>query len=402
MASPPPEPAPEHQPPDLPPPTTEAEAEAAPPMSPEEQLRNSVNENLARVPGSPTLDGCAHEQQGYIMQYGMDMISHGHNPDFTAQVCAHIATLFQPNIDEISAQLTQNVRDFATIPLERCSPEQRTLRQQAYILQYGVDMIRDGNKPEFAAQVCASMAILYQNGIESVLPQEIDIKSTVSSSTDIKMRRVATKQLSDIMAANGANYKIISSYIEDQRTSSWQKGALVMKSFLMAQRQNPDDVNSIFVPKIVEKKIRSAFPGKMSPLQIAEFTKSVAMYKAFTAITLSRLNMPEFINHETLTCSLQRGLGRKGLIESYPGYPNIPIGTPFRLPKNGIADSTSLGPPPPNFTGKGSDVHQMDVAFSRILVLYFMSEEMCKGVKAHEHEITCDLSNVFATIIKHS
>jgi hypothetical protein len=44
-----------------------------------------------------------------------------------------------------------------------------TIEQQALIIQYAVDMICDGNKPEHTAQVCASMAILCQDELRNPL-----------------------------------------------------------------------------------------------------------------------------------------------------------------------------------------------------------------------------------------
>ncbi|MDR3144493.1 MAG: hypothetical protein LBT64_03280 [Puniceicoccales bacterium] len=271
--------------------------------------------------------------------------------------------------------------------------------QQKYILQYGNALVKNGNKPKWAAQVCASMVILYSENMEQCIPKKIDIAGTVSSKKDTAMRKAAQKQISQKMKSHGASYKHILLYIRAQRLSSWHNGTHKMRAFLWKQRQNPDDISNVFISSVVGiEKIKKAFPGQMSSAEVIEFTKSVAMYKAFVAITLSRVNEPNTINHENLTCSLQRGLVRRSLVENYPEYSKIKEGGTVCLKKNGIADSTSLGNPPSAFTGKGTDVHQMNVGFERILVLYFMVPEMCKDVKGNEHEIICDLINISAKI----
>jgi hypothetical protein len=196
-------------------------AESAPPMSQKEQLRTAIDNILAqsRKPGSLSLKKCLNQQaliqhgmdmlnhgsdqahtaqvcanmtilcqgelknllkeytperQNFITQYGMDVVKNGHDLEFVNQVCEYMAFLCQSNINEIT---TEDVIGGATVsPLGQCTPE-----QQAYILQYGIDMIRDGNKPEWATQVCASMAILYQSGIEAYIPAEITIENNQTS-----------------------------------------------------------------------------------------------------------------------------------------------------------------------------------------------------------------------------
>jgi hypothetical protein len=397
-------------------------------MFSEEQLRDSVNENLARVPGSPTLDGCAHEQQGYIMQYGMDMFGHGHNPDFIAQVCAHIATLFQPNVDEISAQLTQSIRDFATISLERCSPEQRSLRQQDFIIQYGMDMIRDGNKPEFAAQVCASMAILYQSGIEAHIPDQITLEdnqtpdaikrsmadptSVVFAPQFIAQRAVATQRLTGVMADNGANYDIMKNYLIQQGYFSWSEASCVMKYFLLQQRVNAtQDENTYHLECagfVTLENLRDQYneyfelPDNLNENLLNQYTKTVAMYKAYTAIALNKI---QFKGKDSThrTCQLQRAMVRKKLIKSCkPAYKDVKEGETFAEMKGGIADSTALGPPVHFFTGPEYDIFEMKIPFFRILAMYIMSPELCcdndlkrkndtKIGAAVAHEVVCDM-----------
>jgi hypothetical protein len=347
-------------------------------------------------------------QQDCIKQYGENMLSNKHPLEFAAQVCASMMALIR-------------ARDLS--PLEQCTPE-----QQDYIMQYGMDMIKDGNKPEWAAQVCASMAILYQNGIEQHIPDRIiieanqspdditqsmaDPNSVVFAQQFIVQRAVATKHLTDVMSANGANYDIMKNYLIQQGYFSWSETSCVMKYFLLQQRVNPtQDENTYHLECagfVTLENLRDQYneyfglPDNLNENLLNQYTKTVAMYKAYTAIALRKTQFDgKDLNQQT--CQLQRAMVRKKLIKSYkPAYEDVKEGETFAEMKGGIADSTALGPPVHFFTKPEYDIFEMKVPFFRILAIYIMSPELCcdddferkndtKIGAAVAHEVVCDM-----------
>ncbi|MDR2779167.1 MAG: hypothetical protein LBB16_02675 [Puniceicoccales bacterium] len=236
----------------------------------------------------------------------------------------------QQNIDVILAQISYS------ISLANC-----ILDQQTYIIQYGMDMIRDGNKPEWAAQVCASMAILYQSGIEQHIPDQItiednqtpeaitrsktDLSSVVFAQQFIAQRAVATKHLAKVMSANGADYTIMSDYLKRQRFSSWSRGCLVLKYFLLQQRTDwVEDARSIYYfegnkrkgQNLDLQKLQKAYDTHFLSADHAKYTKTVAMYTAFTAMALRKTQF-DGKDSAQRTCLLQRAMTRADLIASY-------------------------------------------------------------------------------------
>ncbi|MDR0715363.1 MAG: hypothetical protein LBF25_01070 [Puniceicoccales bacterium] len=63
-------------------------------------------------------------------------------------------------------------------------PDQLSCAQVKYITQYCENMVTNGNKRKFAVEVGKAMVILFNNDIESVLPEEVDINGTVFSEND--------------------------------------------------------------------------------------------------------------------------------------------------------------------------------------------------------------------------
>jgi hypothetical protein len=377
------------------------------------------------------LAGWTPDQQGYILRYGMDMIRGGNEPELAAHVCASITILYTnaqktplerpPNqetynfytfikqyekamitpgrnqtlVTQVCMSMVGLIQREALGPLAGCTPD-----QQGYIIRYGMDMIRDGNEPELAAQVCASMVVLYENGIEVHIPEQITIEDNRSSDAIrrsvkdpnsvvfapqfIAQRAVATKYFIDVMAANGANCEIISSYLKAQRYSSWHQKCLVMKYFLLQQRKRGTDAtdryyfegNKRTTQQISLSTLIARYntyfqsQGSLNDDLLNQYTTTVAMYKAYTAIALRRT---QFLgkNPPQRTCQLQRAMGRAKLIDSYPGsaqqpaYASIQQGGTFSGIKGGIADSAALGSPVYHFAEpeKGNDRHEMPVPF---------------------------------------
>jgi hypothetical protein len=256
-----------------------------------------------------------------------------------------------------------------------------TRPQQTYIKEYARQIIEGGDKPEFALQVCQSMMLLYKEGMESLMPDAIDFRNIVENGNE--MRTQAIGQLTEIMAANGGNYMIMQRYLREQQLDSNSKESQEMRNFLMAQRQNPSEERFLSSPV----------------MQDPEYAKTVAIYKAFTAIALNKANFagrdPQ--NH---TCTVYRGMPRDVLERNYHDYDQVQNGDNFTI-KHSTLESTSIGNPIRMFNEIDSDTHTLEVPFSRVFVAYFMSSEMCGGMGRHEHEFICDLGDIPAKI-KHN
>jgi hypothetical protein len=310
--------------------------EEVPQMFQEKQLRDSVSAILTQAPDSPTLDGCTSEQQGYIMQYG-------------------------------------------------------------------VDIIRDGNKPEWAAKVCASMVILYQNGISEIIPETVSPLKTVTNISDIKKRAEIKASLSDIMSRYGANYTIISQWLESQQGSSWSQASKAIKYHLLQQHTNVDEIDSRFyleqhkfkTPKEAIDDLRSNYELFKKGQQFSDecCTQSIAMYKAFTAIVLAKTKVG-YIDPAQRICKVVRGDRLESMQKAYPTEPwTRPRGHRGELVfsdkiRGGIADSTALGVAATEFSGPDIVTRTFMMPFSRVMAIYFISPELCCDPKEPASKIT--------------
>jgi hypothetical protein len=309
--------------------------------------------------------------------------------------------------------------------------------QQLFAGQYRNSMLEDGYKKEFADAVFNAMAILYESGIEELFPKGImNVSDVVYAPEYIAMRKRVTDKLSQIMKDNGIDYDIINRYLKAQQQNSWSEQSLAMKYFLFTQRKERDDFEKTYfwgerdlsslelqhIKEIIRNiKTEANDKGLILNIKKEKYTKSVAMYKALTAMALNKAQVPGKIDHERNICIVQRGMKREDLIKFYPGYVKINEGEIFTgTMKHGIADSVALGPPASEYTNPNEyDVIEMEVPFSRILVAYFVSPELSfdgppygipynsstrdnKDGKGSEHELICDMSNLPIKIIKMS
>jgi hypothetical protein len=252
-------------------------------------------------------------------------------------------------------------------------------------LQYGVAMINDGNKPEWAAQACASMVILCQSDIEAHIPEKVVLEDTtdpnvihtsatqktgtVFDEANIGMRAKAKEILSKVMLDCGADYSIIELYLKDQRSDSWRPNCRVLKYFLVQQQQDTSNLEDRYFfkgdgispgPDAAKTQFDKHFQPEdasgpeQSQKKMQTYSKTVAMYKAFTAIALMKCNFPGK-NLKSATCTLhqissqsaqlQRGMQKSALITAYQWYGDLKAGETFVGIKGGIAESTALGPP---------------------------------------------------------
>jgi hypothetical protein len=247
------------------------------------------------------------------------------------------------------------------------------------------------------------MAILFANGIEEVLPKEIDPVRTVRN--DRGMRTAVADKLRDVMQENGAKYGRVGAYLSSQPQGSWRDEPCALKYFLLSQREDgPNAYNTYYLRNETQESLERKFSQVAGPVgnpQRAEYERSITMYKAFTAIVLAKVNFAGK-NPKTRTCKLYRQIDHQPLVRAYPGYGDLHEGGTFGGMKQGIADSTSLASPPipwmhgapPETTTQ--DTHEMNIPFSKIHFLYFMSNELCRG--GDVREVVCDMSNVSVKI----
>jgi hypothetical protein len=338
------------------------------------------------------------------------MVGHGHPLEFAAEVYVLMEILCQPNMDNIA---TYSARISDTIPLGQCTSSQRN-----YIIEYGIDMIRDGNKPEFAAQVCAAMAILYQEGIERVLPASIALNGEsleeavkTITFTGMDMRKTAEARLSTIMEQNGADFKIINWWASRfQRFGPWEGIACAVRYVLANQLTNEAGTRHyLFEDECIRCKYDySVLVRNWKP----KLLPSIAFYKAFTGIALHKIEIPWKVGN---TITVQRGFFIKGMQEKYPPAEQWETlgGEIAGLPGKTI-DSTSLGTPAHQFSSPPSRVvlELKKVPISRVFSVYFMSSSFClddmefdtKEEKLNnqyvdEHEIVCDVSGIKGKVV---
>ncbi len=303
-----------------------------------------------------------------------------------------------------------------SVTFDACTPE-----QQVYILQYMQSMIADGNKPEFAGQIGASMVILYNSEIEQYMPKlvkRLDAINTITNSDHISKRKQCKRCLTEIMKKHGADYDIAGTWLSAQQGNSWSNSSKAIKYFLLKQRSNPDEIPTRYYIQQeyyngVKNAIRNferSYNCLKNPSVLGKryddscYGKSISFYKAFTAIALKKSSIP-YVSSENHICVVKRGDKLEEMEKHYPsetwkrtkltnGDINI---SPNVL--GGIADSTSLGVAASAFSGPGFVSRIFEVPFSRIHAVYFVSSELCcdessslKNNYAKELEVICDFS----------
>ncbi|MDR1435110.1 MAG: hypothetical protein LBI77_01760 [Puniceicoccales bacterium] len=335
---------------------------------------------------------CTDQQQEYIRNYAEQMIEGDDKPEFALEVCRKMALGCQGKTgDEEMIWLQQYASALeeggkccsGKIDFGQCTPQ-----QQIYIREYAGQMILGGDKPEFALEVSKAMAILYKSGIENQMPVEIHGDADVK-----KKAENVTNKLEQIMNENGGDYEIMKNYLKEQQLNINADESQAMRYFLLTQRQNPDEER--YLGKVSKEKMQEHFV-KFCGGDEKKYAKTVAIYKAFTAIALNRVDFTGK-NHQNHSCTVYRGLNRRFLEGNCPGYDQRQDNT-FTINHNTL-ESTSIGDVVSGFNDLGKDTHEMKVPFDRIFVVYFMSPEMC-GLLIGEREFICDLQGIEAKITR--
>jgi hypothetical protein len=375
-----------------------------------EEVISSLNEaQRGLLEGIKGVENLSKSQIEYIARYCENMINGGSERSFALEVGKTIALLFNHDIE---STLSVEIMESLSRP------------QIEYLTQYCKDMVNNGYKQSFAAEVGIAMVLLFNDNIESVLPTEIDINNTVFSDNDRSMRQTAIESLSLMMEAHGASYADIAEYQENQQQESWSTKSLCMKYFLLQQRENAQESHTAYyLNENTEKTLQENYDNHFSTRELdqnfqprfssereaneakARFPKSVIIHKAFIGIVLKNLTK--------ITCDK----GRRGIedmtasILSREGRTiKVQRGAPNKIaldgPKQGIADSTALGRPSARFNA--GYIAEYTMPFCDIHDLFFMSPTFCCDGKSKqyremygmEHEIVCDLSHASRRIIQ--
>jgi cytohesin len=315
---------------------------------------------------------------------------------------------------------------------EKCSAE-----QQKFILVYAEQMIRSGDKPEFALNVCKDMIFLYQQKIDKELPAKIEQGGDVTGI--IK----TVEALKTIMGDNSRNYGIINCYFDRQIASSEGLVSQAMQYYLLTQRQDADDMenNYYFGGHIPDPEIKAEYKGA-SDAERAEFgrkytmyrfgdpktytrdelkakfekvcqkycegnqekyAQTVAMYKAFVAIALDKIDFPGK-NLGEKTVQAFRGVRPEPIAALDPNYNQVAESSGTIVTKHAIAESVSIGSPLAEFNGPGTDTHEFNVPFARISAPYFLHLYDNGGNNPRpesfwlQRELVCDLSGLEAKV----
>lgn len=254
-----------------------------------------------------------------------------------------------PENQGIELQLSSKIKSTLakisnTTFFERCTDE-----EQHYIIQYGTDMIQDGYKAEFAVQICAAMAILYQDrDLISSLPKTINIYTIAFDGAEGRKNIIAKMQT--IMGKHGADYSIIKNYLEGQQSNSWSNQSLIMKAFYLQQRLNPQTMENFYLNKYSPQELIELYTSNVKDKQ--KYFNTVAMYKALTAIALNNLNEQDAISQQKHTISLERRVNHFTTSD-----------------KQGIADSAAWkGQSQGRF---GRILLKMEIPFSKVHAVFF-------------------------------
>jgi hypothetical protein len=265
-------------------------------------------------------------------------------------------------------------------------------------------MITEGNTVAFSMAVCLAMGILYQQGLEPLLPGVIDADAILNSDPAIKARADAVALVAEVMADNGGNYAIIQDYLfHQQEVGSSSDSSQAVKYFLHSQiREESCHIGSrvrFFLRDFTMGQLGSKYFTKISTCGEDQYIKSIVFYKAFTAIGLGNLSsvtyngnqIPLSTDPDGKRCICVARAVRTDTVEACRMDASCPFDVanlefPFGTPR-GIANSASLGDPPAAWVEKPEyETHRMAVPISNFFAAYFLSPELCRegdaGIKS--------------------
>jgi hypothetical protein len=285
--------------------------------------------------------------------------------------------------EKFTASTVKRAIEIGDIPgLETCAPA-----AQKFVLSYANNMIEDGIRDGFAAEIGRIMAKLYGEGVDRMIPETFafgtgdpcdeNSSGIEQSSTFIEERRDeglirAWEKVKILMDADGGSSALVDEGVPQATCGSFGNYTEKMQSFYLKQFTNFDPKDHYW--RMDLRKAKELYAKDVVDAGREEvFGKSVAWYQAFTGIILSRVNFeghPHLISHENNTCKVQRGITRLALTELYPGYEDVREGQNYSGLKNPLLSSTSLGKPTWEFTGPAFDILEFDVPFHRIPIMF--------------------------------
>jgi hypothetical protein len=181
-----------------------------------------------------------------------------------------------------------------------------TDEQQTYMIKYVRQMIEDDDDPEFALAVVRYMVLLYEARIDEQIPKEHPPITDEERMQQFHKRISGIEQttLASIMDTNGGDYNFIIDYMGQQKDESAREANQAMRYYLLTQRQDGDVQGEYYLGKIqgrelTKEDLKGAYDrffsdssGKKDSSKEKQYAKTVAIYKAFTAIALNKINFP--------------------------------------------------------------------------------------------------------------
>ncbi|MDR0740771.1 MAG: hypothetical protein LBF34_03620 [Puniceicoccales bacterium] len=193
---------------------------------------------------------CSPGQQAEIEAAIQQKIKEGETPESAVELGRNMVLQFKQAKEAMAADAVAQLREIENF--QACTPE-----QQAYIESYATQMVMYGDKPEFAVKVGTDMALLYQNGIDEMLPEELldshKAPKITPETTDeeheefyelhrslITSYKNATTEMYKVMDANGGSHKIMEFYLKRQAASSETQVSRAAQYFFAMQRQDAE------------------------------------------------------------------------------------------------------------------------------------------------------------------
>ncbi|MDR2812850.1 MAG: hypothetical protein LBB05_03640 [Puniceicoccales bacterium] len=183
-----------------------------------------------------------------------------------------------------------------------------------------------------------------------------------------------------------------------------------MRYFLLKQRRNSETINEDYYlgfysegsAKTFQKSEESEMQKKFKKVygercngDFEKYAKTVAMYKAFVAIALDKINF-QGKNSDDRTCEVFRGMAHETLCQADYSYIQRKTGDKIVM-RHHIAESTSIEGSLGFFSGGGMDVHKFHVPFAQVVAPYFLHLNL-SDFFGKECELVCNLNGLEAEI----
>lgn len=264
--------------------------------------------------------------------------------------------------------------------------------QKDIILKYGASMLENCYKESYVLEVCNSMAVLYTmeiggHTVEDLLPKRLIFDDDVLLNRESTAQRAAfSSHLTEIMSANGGDYKIMEKYLKHQGMHSNVGSTLSMRGFFLDQLTDVNEGKYYLLEgdaASLKSRLCSEYPDQ------ERYKKTVAMYQAFVGIALNHIeNIP--------------GVDRKaGKLTVYRATSKYTPGGP-----QGVLDSASLQGICYRYQYDSNIFLKIEVPFCDVRALYFLSPELCCDFwsdptqgQIDEHEAICRFVRGYFTVM---